>query len=324
MKTVTQLVSQRIAPDLVAAALETGASAARHHRRHADVHRARQMIAMTRKAYGFPDQWQPILTSPDENAKLAKGETPAFGLTLQHHVTTLATGLRVNACPNAGQCVKVCVLDNGKGTLDVVQRARKWRTQLLVSVPFAFFVHLGWEIERAIIRNGEILLRPNVNSDVQWEQVAPALVDGSVFESLKLYGYTKLTDVLYEGLALNNAHQPAYRGDGWITPHYRVAYSWNERSVKLDPYDVEQFLIRGGSVAVVTDRKPKSEIAQWHPWAEVVDADASDEWIFHEGVIGDLSAKGKARKLIRPYGSARPSFVQTVYAVNPARELVAA
>jgi hypothetical protein len=39
-----------------------------------------------------------------------------------------------------------------------------------------------------------------------------------------------------------------------------------------------------------------------------VDADLSDEWLFKPGVIGDLSAKGKASTLI-----GKSAFVQRVY-----------
>jgi hypothetical protein len=311
MKTLTKQVADNIEPDVVAAALYTGQGAA-HHRGHAALAAARSAVAATRARYGFESVAAPILTDPASNMKLAKGDTPAYGITLQHHVTTLESGLRVNACPKAGQCTAVCVLDTGSGAYHSVQRARKWKTHLLAHEPFHFFVMLGYEIERAVMRHGTIYLRPNVNSDVAWEQIAPALVDGSVFgDAVTFYGYTKLEYVLYEG--------GGYKGDGWITPHYRVAYSYNEKSVGMDAV-IEGFMCRGGSMAVVTNRKraigyrkEPEALVQWHTWCEVLDADLSDEWIFQSSVIGDLAAKGKATKLIQPRGSAKPSFVQTVY-----------
>ena len=72
-------------------------------------------------------------------------------------------------------------------------------------------------------------------------------------------------------------------------------------------------LDRGGSVAVVTDRKPTAPITQWST-VPVVDADLTDEWIFRSGVIGDLSAKGKARKLI-----GRSGFVHSHYGAPKAQ-----
>jgi hypothetical protein len=111
------------------------------------------------------------------------------------------------------------------------------------------------------------------------------LTGGAVFgDAVLSYGYSKLTDVLHT--------------DGWLDKHYRVAYSWSERSGN---YDVRHFLERGGSVAMVTARRKGEKPAPcWigrMPFS-VVDADLTDEWMFQRGVIGDLSAKGKARRLI--------------------------
>ncbi len=306
MKDLTDQLMSRITPARVSAALRTGWHAAHGGKLDkADLAEARDVYAEIRSRYGFKRIHGPLLTAPSENLKLDKGEIPAYGITLQHYVTRLTTGLTVNACPKAGDCIKVCVLDNGQGRYDSVQRARKAKTELFATAPTAAFILLGWEIERAVIKHsaegiGTILLRPNVNSDIEWELAAPALVDGSVFgESVKFYGYTKHTAVLST--------------DGWLTPHYRVAYSWNENS---DEVVLWGFLGRGGSCAVVTDRKPKTAIKQWtntsvegvvydtSPLAQfpVLDADKSDEWIFEAGVIGDLSAKGKARNLIGKSG----------------------
>ena len=121
---------------------------------------------------------------------------------------------------------------------------------------------------------------------------------------MRLYGYSKLDYVLDT--------------NGWLGKAYRVAYSWNEQSPSW--LKVLEFLGHGGSVAVVTDRKPKTPIAQWAPQSfldgKVRDADLTDEWILESGVIGDLSAKGKARGLIghsgfiaQPYSDNRPSLL---------------
>jgi hypothetical protein len=71
---------------------------------------------------------------------------------------------------------------------------------------------------------------------------------------------------------------------------------------------VRRHLERGGKVAVVTSRK-KGQPIDVEALREFfgikdfgvsfVDADKTDEWMLSEGaVIGDLSAKGKARQLI--------------------------
>jgi hypothetical protein len=291
MRNLTDVVSALCPPAVAAWALATT------DRTH--VVNARKVWADIRAQHGFSRVDTPLLTPPSANAKLAKGATPAYGITLQHYVTNLgAVGghkrLVVNACPWAGDCTKVCVLDNGNGTYDSVQRARKAKTQLLATEPAAFFVLLGDEIRRAVKRHGAILVRPNVNSDVTWQTIAPALVDGSVFgDAVKFYGYSKDVSVLAT--------------DGWITPHYRVAYSLSEQSPGWG--SVLRFLARGGSVAAVTNRSKTTPVAQWAvASAPVADADPSDEWLFQSGVIGDLSAKGKARSLV-----GKSDFVLSVY-----------
>jgi len=241
------------------------------------------LLASVRTNHGFRNLPVPLLTAPDGNHKLAGASVPSYGLTLAHFRTKLP-GLSVNACPNAGHCTKVCVVDNGNGAYDSVQRARKWRTELVAKHPYHFARILAWELTRAVRKHGSILFRPNVNSDVAWHRILPPLCNGSIDHVLS-YGYSKLPETL--------------EGNGWLGTHYRVAYSWNETS---DPDAVRAFLLRGGAVAVVTSRR-KGEPAgcRWpfmdRPWM-AVDADTSDEWMFDDCVIGDLSAKGKARRLI--------------------------
>jgi len=250
--------------------------------------------AQVREEWGLAPR-APLLTPPDANAKLAKGVVPSYGLTLQHHVQRINPKLVINACPNAGDCTKVCVLDNGNGGFQKVQLARRAKTAFLAEQPTAFSYLLGWELRRAS-EEQSILFRPNVNSDVAWERLLPSLTNGDVFlGAVTSYGYSKRPEVLDT--------------DGWLGSHYRVAYSWSEKS---DPQAVWEFLERGGSVAMVTSRR-KGDFTQRQvhmPGADHlfinhyrhVDADLTDEWIFKEGVVGDLSAKGRARRLIGSSG----------------------
>ncbi len=235
-----------------------------------------------------------LLTEPSANLKLGKGVKPSYGLTLQHYVSSFRDiRLTVNACPHAGDCTKMCVLDSGHGSFPVVQLARRAKTKFFAVHPKEAMFLLGHDLQKAINKDTEILFRPNVNSDVEWEKVLPPLVNGKLFgDTVLSYGYTKIPDILDT--------------DGWPNKKYRVSYSYNENSPDWDI--IKPFLDRGGSVAVVTNRKAKAEIKQWSDVAEVVDADTTDEWMFKPGVIGDLSAKGKARKLV---GST--DFIQQVY-----------
>ena len=244
-----------------------------------------ETYAEVRQRYGFSATLgSPLLTAPADNMKLDKSSVPAYGITLQHYVQKLSDGLTINACPNAGDCTKACVLDNGNGRYDAVQRARRAKTEFLAYHPLSFAFLLGRELALAVRRDGGIFLRPNVNSDVEWETIAPALCNGETFgQSITLYGYTKMRKVLDT--------------DGWLGRSYRVAYSLSEKDGPFDMVRVVDFLARGGSVAQVTNRKPKQPVAEVRG-ATRMDADLTDEWIFGSGVIGDLSAKGKARQLI--------------------------
>jgi hypothetical protein len=246
------------------------------------------VLAHVRAAYGFAHDDAPLLTPPGKNAKLDHSIVPAYGFTGQHFRVVLPARdgfprLVINACPNAGHCTRVCVLDNGHGQDPMVQRARMWRTDLLARHPEVFARILAWELVKAVRKHGNILFRPNVNSDVAWQQVLPSLTDGHL-SGVTSYGYSKRPETL--------------AGDGWLGSAYRVAYSWNETS---NATDVRAFLMRGGAVAVVTDRRKGTPVLSVFPFgttANAVDADITDEWMLARGVVGDLSAKGKARKLI--------------------------
>lgn len=289
MKTINDILSDTCGPNLVGIWLERG-HALYHGARNSPLLRYQRdrhdsIIADVRALYGFNRTVGNLLTSPDANMKLGKTERPTYGLTLQHYVTKLISGVTVNGCEWAGHCTKVCVLNNGSGRYDSVQRARKWRTHLLVHFPETFFVRMGYELARAVVRHGEINFRPNVNSDVSWELWLEALFSGEFLNRrVWSYGYTKNPAVL--------------AGNGQLFPYYRVAFSHNENHA----LDYDDFLARGGSVAVVTNRKAGDDVAQWAMQHRVVDADIADDWMFESGVIGDLSAKGRARKLIGESG----------------------
>jgi hypothetical protein len=249
-----------------------------------------RVMATVRARHGFAEREAPLLSF--DNIKLLGASVPSYGLTLFHHRSKLAAtadapALSLNACPWAGHCTRVCVLNNGHGRWDSTKRAWRWRTDLLARHPHSFARILAWELVRGVAKHGgAILFRPNVNSDALWHLLLPSLCNGYV-AGVTSYGYSKWAGVL--------------ESDGWLGSHYRVSFSWNERD-DADPTAVAAFLARGGSVAVVTARRKRAPILSLGdlPFAAsiVVDADKSDEWMFARGTVGDLSAKGQARKLI--------------------------
>jgi hypothetical protein len=247
---------------------------------------ALEILAATRERYGFVRAVKPLLTPPLANHKLASATVPSYGLTLFHASADLAGGERLNLCPwSTKACRAVCVVANGNGRFASTQRGWMWRTDMFATHPTEAFTILAWELVTAERKHGRILFRPNINSDVSWHELVPSLFDGVTLPGVTSYGYSKDPATL--------------AGDGWLGAAYRVAYSWNERS-KRD--DVRAFLMRGGAVAVVTSRAKGAPVLSVFPFgttAGAVDADVSDEWILTPGmVVGDLSAKGKARSLI--------------------------
>lgn len=258
-------------------------------RKSAAVRESYAILATVRGQYGFDPVPAALLSPPKGNAKLAKGTLPAYGLTGQSHIMRMLDGALLNGCTSAGHCTQVCVLNTGHGQRYSVQTARDYRSEFLAREPLHALRIIGYELARAAAKHADtgIAFRPNVNFDVEWfVVVGNALTE---LNGVRSYGYTKHENVMTE-------------------PHglHHVAYSWGETS---NVVDIDAYLARGGNVAAVTDRRPGDAVTQWHATARVVDADKTDEWMFDRGVIGDLSAKGKARQLIGKSG-----FVREVYA----------
>lgn len=268
----------------------------------------RLLFASRRPEWGLGEQVTDLTAWDDvgikiSNTKVAKNKAPTLSLTLSSHAQCrreVHGRIEVlNTCPWAGACSAVCVLKHGRGTFPKVQAARNWRTSLLYDYPVRFMTALRAEIERAAKRtNGEpFLARLNVNSDLPWHLI-PELFEGVPIQA---YDYTKDPGVL--------------DGDGWVIPgKYRKIYSWNETS-NLD--DVLHFLWRGGSVAMVTNRKKGQPVNPYYMLKapnhrfkapiRVVDGDQSDNrFDTPPGVIVDLYAKGNAR-------NRKTAFVQEVY-----------
>lgn len=249
-------------------------------------------IISARAGRGFTARVADLLTPPDAQHKLAMGSVPSYGLTLAH-----ADISGFELCPwRTVSCSATCVLSNGNGRYASVQRAWQWRTDLFANDPVSAAYRLGWELGKAVRVKGEILFRPDVNSDASWHRVLPAI---GQTPGVTVYGYTK---------------NPAVLAPTFSAPGFNYAYSWNERS-KLTR--VQDHLARGGAVAVVTSRgkgKPVDVDAVRAFFdvgadVDVRDADTTDEWMLTDrAVIGDLTAKGKARALI-----GRSGFIVSVY-----------
>lgn len=212
----------------------------------------------------------PLLTPPDGNPKLHKASAPTYGLTL---LPARLSG--VNLCPaSTPECRRGCLNTAGRGGMSMAQEGRRIRTAFLQSDPAAFVGQVTAELSRAVAAHGAILFRPNVLSDIAWEQVAPEWfgIDG-----VTLYDYTK-------------------RADRAESLPYALAYSASERT---DLDDIRRLVGAGARVSVVADyRKGEPKPTAWYGMP-AVDADASDEWILTApaGTVGLLTPKGDAKAL---------------------------
>lgn len=245
----------------------------------------RELLADVRVQRGFARVAAPVLlTPPGANLKLGKGATPAYGLTLSSHAHSLVNGQAVNACRWAGQCTRVCVLKGGNGRYSSVQAARLSRSDFFGLYPLAALSLMGWELGHAVRRHGAVNFRPDVNSDLTWQDIVGDAFAYGLGDHVHTYGYTKDPALLD-------------RDDAGRWGRYVRAYSWSERS---EAAAVGAFLRRGGRVAIVSARRVGSA-----PEVGAVDADLSDEWILDPraaGIVGSLSAKGAARQLIGRHG----------------------
>lgn len=246
---------------------------------------ARKVWQQYRTDNGFKG-YADLLTHPANQLKLSKSDVYTVGLTLQS-----ADAAGVNTCPWAGECVSVCVLNNGNGRYPVVQLARDVKTRFLAEYPAEFVALLADELGRVAAKYERVLARLNVNSDLRWYRILPSLGNGDTLTNVSFYDYTKNPAVLVT--------------NGMVAERYRVCYSVSENT---DLTKVDRFLAAGGTAAIVTDRaKNRPTVDMWRG-RRVVDGDVSDDRFNETGVFVDLTAKGKARKLIGVSG-----FIQTIY-----------
>ncbi len=257
-----------------------------------DVATARAGWIEFRKAFGFAGDGD-LLTPPDANRKMAKSDTPTYGLTLAAAAESMrapdvfgadaAARIRamgividgVNVCTwSTPDCREACVLVTaGNAYRPNVVRARIVKTLFLANHPDAFLTILRWELERAAARHGAIVARLNVASDIRWERIAPDLfrIDG-----VRFYDYTK-----------------APVAQRTPTDNYRLTYSVSERPASTG--NAIDALTSLANAAVVFARTPQGLPETWNGFP-VIDGDASDDRTRDPaGTVVGLLAKGSAR-----------------------------
>lgn len=132
-------------------------------------------------------------------------------------------------------------------------------------------------IQWAHDRHGILDIRPNANSDVAWERIAPSLFALIATWNGRAYDYTKRVDRV-----------------GFLTPNYRTTYSLTRAT---RPETVARITSRGDTVtAVFPSVAPVPTSWRGLP---VVDGDTTDDrFADPSGVVVGLKAKGKLRGIV--------------------------
>jgi hypothetical protein len=177
------------------------------------------------------------------------------------------------------ECTRTCLGPLGRGGEPKTTRARKLRVRFLVACPDAFMTLLEDELTAAVAKHGAIGCRLNTLSDLDWERIAPSVLD---IAGVTFYDYTK---------RWANRQVPA---------NYALTYSASERT---SDRDIAAKVGEGETVAAVFDikhrpgAKVRLPMVETYAGCRVIDGDVSDERFNDHGVIVGLRAKGLAQTL---------------------------
>jgi hypothetical protein len=259
---------------------------------------ARRAYAEYRKARGYATHAE-MLTRPESQPKLGKGERYALGLMLTpaRSLAFADAGLSrpVNACPRASRgCESACLATSGHGAFTSTQKARQVRHGFLLSDPYSAGVLIGAETLRAVRKYGpdNVTLRLNVLTDYRWEFIAPQALARLETLGVRVYDYTAWT--------------PADRDP---VHGYALTYSAKESAHTSAEY-LEALLLDGHNVAVPFTTRKGEDLPAWHTFDvprdrysilfEVTDGDLTDDRTDDPrgpvGVIIGLRAKGAKGK----------------------------
>lgn len=222
-----------------------------------------------------------------DNAKTTKGESLGWLTGILYLAPYTLSGR--NVCSHASpRCAEECLNLSGMGQFDNVQQARIRKTQLFHASPKAFVEGLDGDIVRARRkadrRAMRLAVRLNGTADLPWEKLGGerkvTLMERH--PDLTFYDYTK------------NPHRMSAYLDGQMPENYKLTFSRSEINEDI----ADEFVRRGGNVAVVFSTKKKDVLPDAYLGAPVIDGDTHDlRFLDPEGVVVGLRAKGKAKNL---------------------------
>lgn len=180
-------------------------------------------------------------------------------------------------CPNAGECMKSCLIVHaGRAAIggpdNTIQRARKWRSDLLLNERTRFIQQLHDEIRtmefKAMRLGKQLVVRLNGGSDLDWSETY------KVFRNVQFWEYTKRPELAMKLQAYSNVH---------------VTYSYNERTTTRIFNTIHLARI---NTAVVFNVKRKQPLPATYRGIPVIDGDLHDyRFLDPKGVIVGLRLK---------------------------------
>ena len=223
---------------------------------------------------------QIILTAG--NTKILKGEELGYLTKGIHFAPADLSGHEVCSWRSKG-CTFACLNTSGRGQCQGTQDARIKKTKRFFEDRIGFMAQLvseiGKTIKSAVKKEMTAVFRPNLTSDLTWEDIADG--DGDTilqkFPDTQFYDYTKSFGRMAQFL------------NGNLPSNYHLTFSRSEHNETL----CDMVLEMGGNVAVVfRDRLPKT----WKGF-EVINGDANDlRFLDKSGVVVGLIEKGLAKK----------------------------
>lgn len=226
------------------------------------------------------------------NPKVLKGQAQGYNTYILHLAPADVSGYETCAKRTAG-CTAACLNTAGRGGMfkrgestNVIQEARKRKTQMFFEERAGFMEWLVKDIELAIKQSARLGLIPvfrlNGTSDLAFEKYE-VVRNGKLFRNVfaafpevQFYDYTKILGRKVKDI-----------------PNYQLTFS----AADGNDSDVYKAIAEGLNVAVVFGVKKTDALPTEYIGREVFNGDESDlRFLDPKGVIVGLYAKGKAKK----------------------------
>ena len=229
---------------------------------------------------------QTLLTAG--NAKIVKGEALGYLTKGIHFAPANLSGYEVCNWRSKG-CTKACLYTAGRGAMQRTKDSRIAKTELFFEQRFDFLKKLSKEIvstiKSASKKGMQAVFRPNLTSDIAWEDIINE--DGvTIFEKhskTQFYDYTKSFNRMKAFI------------NGELPSNYHLTFSCSETNTHIS----HLVLSMGGNVAVVF----RNQLPSTWNGVEVINGDKSDlrfldtaQGVRRSGVVVGLIEKGLAKK----------------------------